>query len=449
MASWSIAMSGGGHRASLFGLGALLYVADAGLNAEVTSMASVSGGSLTNGYVGAKLDFTTASPADFENAMRPLAKRCAVQGTVQWAWEAVLLLVGIVLGVALAVVAWFLPVATWLSVLLFVIGLVVALGLTQARSWVADLVLRRLLFPGKHLGDLHTSVTHVMCATEVQSKLHAYFSRDFVYSYEYGLSTGAGRMQLSTAVQASACLPGAFAPRTISSRSLGFGAAAHRWMWLVDGGVYDNMGDQWAQGFAERAARDPAFATVAGTAPDNLVVVNSSGRGGWGAASWLMRVPALGELITFLREKSILYQVGTTTRRSSEVTQFDTVRYLRAQPQSAERDVVLGELGPCGTLVHIGTSPRWVENATHVTPAEHARCAAVAAKIAAFGDDAWIDSTCRRSPSVKTTLAALGRADSAGLLWHGYALAMANLHVFFDTPLLDLPTRQRFEAMLG
>ena len=34
MASWSI--SGGGHRVSLFGLGALLYCADAGLNHEVT-----------------------------------------------------------------------------------------------------------------------------------------------------------------------------------------------------------------------------------------------------------------------------------------------------------------------------------------------------------------------------------------------------------------------------
>jgi hypothetical protein len=34
-----VALSGGGHRASLFGLGALLYLADAGKSQEVTSIA--------------------------------------------------------------------------------------------------------------------------------------------------------------------------------------------------------------------------------------------------------------------------------------------------------------------------------------------------------------------------------------------------------------------------
>ncbi|MDQ1745406.1 MAG: hypothetical protein QOE23_3745, partial [Pseudonocardiales bacterium] len=103
MPSWSIAISGGGHRASLFGLGALLYLADSGVNADVTSIASVSGGSLTNGYVGAHLDYPALSGRQFEDAVKPLVKRCAVQGTVQWAPEAVALLVGIVAGLVLAV----------------------------------------------------------------------------------------------------------------------------------------------------------------------------------------------------------------------------------------------------------------------------------------------------------------------------------------------------------
>jgi hypothetical protein len=49
--SLSVALSGGGHRASLFGLGVLLYLADVGRNNDVTSIASVSGGSITNGYL--------------------------------------------------------------------------------------------------------------------------------------------------------------------------------------------------------------------------------------------------------------------------------------------------------------------------------------------------------------------------------------------------------------
>ena len=43
--SLAVAMSGGGHRATLFVLGALMYLVDAGANKYVTSIASVSGGS--------------------------------------------------------------------------------------------------------------------------------------------------------------------------------------------------------------------------------------------------------------------------------------------------------------------------------------------------------------------------------------------------------------------
>ena len=51
MPSVGVAISGGGHRAGLFGLGVLLYLADAGKNRDVACVSSVSGGSLTNGYV--------------------------------------------------------------------------------------------------------------------------------------------------------------------------------------------------------------------------------------------------------------------------------------------------------------------------------------------------------------------------------------------------------------
>src|SRR5487761_1784847 len=146
MAGWSIAISGGGHRASLFGLGALMYCADAGLNREVTSIVSVSGGSITNGYVGTQVDYSSCDGTDFEKAMQPLIWRCALQGTVQWAPETILLLIGLLASIALASVAFCLPVYNWLQMVLLVIGIVLALGLTELRSWVADRVLRRLLF---------------------------------------------------------------------------------------------------------------------------------------------------------------------------------------------------------------------------------------------------------------------------------------------------------------
>ena len=38
----AVSLSGGGHRATLFALGALMYLVDAKANANVTSIASVS-----------------------------------------------------------------------------------------------------------------------------------------------------------------------------------------------------------------------------------------------------------------------------------------------------------------------------------------------------------------------------------------------------------------------
>jgi hypothetical protein len=46
-----VALSGGGHRASVWAADLLLYLADAGRNGDVGAIASVSGGSITNGVV--------------------------------------------------------------------------------------------------------------------------------------------------------------------------------------------------------------------------------------------------------------------------------------------------------------------------------------------------------------------------------------------------------------
>lgn len=51
MAKIGVAISGGGYRATLFGLGVLLYLADVARNNEVVTISSVSGGSITNAFV--------------------------------------------------------------------------------------------------------------------------------------------------------------------------------------------------------------------------------------------------------------------------------------------------------------------------------------------------------------------------------------------------------------
>ena len=74
-----------------------------------------------------------------------------------------------------------------------------------------------------------------------------------------------GDLPLAVAVQCSACLPGAFPPRALDNTGNaafqlpalrhdrpGFPTAVERLV-VNDGGVYDNMADQWEQGYRERA----------------------------------------------------------------------------------------------------------------------------------------------------------------------------------------------------
>jgi len=60
-----VALSGGGFRAAAFGLGVLIYLAQSGLNKRTATISSVSGGSITNGYVASRCDFGDVAEEDF------------------------------------------------------------------------------------------------------------------------------------------------------------------------------------------------------------------------------------------------------------------------------------------------------------------------------------------------------------------------------------------------
>ena len=78
-----IAMSGGGHRATIFALGALLYLVDCGRNKDTTIISSVSGGSLTNAFLALLpsycegKSFREVDSKTFDQAVALLAKQIA------------------------------------------------------------------------------------------------------------------------------------------------------------------------------------------------------------------------------------------------------------------------------------------------------------------------------------------------------------------------------------
>lgn len=441
----AVALSGGGHRACIFGLGVLLYLADAGRCSQLTSVASVSGGSLANGALAQDLDIQTADSAAVEASVGRVARQIAQRGTLFAVRSTWLYLVALaLLTLAVLMVPWFLPIATAAQVLILVAGLLVVSWVAGERGRVCGHALGKTLFSEgghpKRLADVHLGADHVICATDLHAGEDVYFSGGFVYSYRFGLGDP-GDLPLHTAVQASAAFPGAFPATWLRLSPFAFQGAqpeaekATR-LALHDGGVYDNMGDQWAQGLAKRSGLRP---DAGFQLADELVVASASAGLGWGSVMSL-RLPLVGEIFTLLRDKSVLYDNGNSVRRQQLVARFDL----------ADRQ----HRGLRGALVHIPQSPfdvpdkfvgaaaDWPERARR---AEDARATLI-------GDAEDGGETLRRewradcdaNAAVHTTLRKLGPAVTARLLHQAYVLAMVNLHVILNYPLLPLPDRQRF-----
>jgi predicted acylesterase/phospholipase RssA len=430
----AVALSGGGHRAGLFSLGALLYLVDAGKGPEIATVSSISGGSITNGYVGLSCDLATVDAADFARQVAPLGRGLATSGTLWRSWLtyaflAVMVAVVVATGllVAVAPLAW-----SWVIVLA---GLVVLGWVAQRRSAVAVLAFDRALYSRRGVKDMHDTVTHVVCAADFQTAEQVYFSSRFVYSWRTGWGTP-GDLRLARAVQASACLPGAFAPVRFPVGKFGFSRPApFRAFHLTDGGVYDNMGTEWPIRLAERRREDGAPPDLAGA--DQLVVVNgSAGRGVTPRRS--LRLPLVGEVSTLLAVKDVLYDQTTAVRR-----RLLNLRFQLAGKQAWDPD---GELA--GVLVQIDRSPYELpDKFARFDDEVGLRAKDAIARLEATSREEW-KIEAGANAKVKTKLSRIPPARAASVLRHAYVLTMVNAHVLLDYPLLDVPGAARFEEII-
>jgi hypothetical protein len=269
-----LALSGGGHRATLFALGVLLYLSDCGRSGNVTSISSVSGGSITNAFL-CLLDkpFNRMSAAEFDECAACLARQIAGRPIVFWA-SLVPYAVALVLfagdmwlgwrfseaGAAYPVAAAVIPLlvstftgprslgtlwswwgtwayvgavfavvvlALWLELPLWVrVGAIVAAAAgVMLRPVVASVAIGRSIerasgWPASHgtparLAQAGRQLTHVFCATDMHDGEHVFFcTNDLVFSPSFGIGT-AGDLTLRAAVQGSANFPGAFPPRLL------------------------------------------------------------------------------------------------------------------------------------------------------------------------------------------------------------------------------------------
>ena len=442
MARTAVALSGGGHRAALFGLGVLLYLVDAGKARDVVTISSVSGGSLTNGFVALHTDYQEATPAEFRMQVRSLIERIALSGTVwsskcTWSYLVVLIVSFLaLLGV------WLLPLPFWAHLSLFIAGaLTWAAAIASRRGEICGLALGNTLFSRNgtraRLDAINNKIDHVICATDLHAGEHVYFSGTFVCGYRFGWGSP-GDLPLHTAVQASAAFPGAFPPRFLRTSRHEFRAPDEErgasLMALVDGGVYDNMADQWPIGVNARKKRWPELARAL-QEPDEVIVVNSSAGLRW---QWLrsLHIPLLGELLALFTVMNAMYENTTSPRRTALVHKFD---------QAAKTGS-----GLKGCLVTIEQTPYkiadYFRERTDTPPERAGRADSV---LRHFGEDnrAWWKQAVTENSSTATTLTALGLDRSASLLRHGYCVAMANSHVILGYPLREIPELETFRRI--
>jgi hypothetical protein len=99
-----LALSGGGHRAAAYALGALLYLVHAKLNKRVRNIASVSGASITNAFVASRCDFQSVNIDDFRVIAAELISKVARRGllSVWTTWLSVVAVIVVAVSASLA-----------------------------------------------------------------------------------------------------------------------------------------------------------------------------------------------------------------------------------------------------------------------------------------------------------------------------------------------------------
>ena len=216
-----LALSGGGYRATLFGLGSLWRLNDAGLLGRLDRITSVSGGSIIAGVLAhrwSELQFADGRAANFEATVAaPVQTFCAQT-----------------IDVGTTIKGWLNP-------------------FKSAGDYLIDRY-QKDLFGSTTLKGLppaapDTVPRFVFYATNLQTGRSLRFRQDMVADYLVGVNR-ALVVPLATAVAASSAFPPLFSPIEIDCDSadwtegspLSRFAALRSHLKLADGGIYDNMG---------------------------------------------------------------------------------------------------------------------------------------------------------------------------------------------------------------
>jgi NTE family protein len=213
--SVGLSLSGGGYRATLFHLGAIRRLNEFGILPKVTTLCSVSGGSILNGFLAARLRKPlSAGIANYENeASQPVREFCS------------------------------LDIRRWLALEAVIPGTHNSIGLADKYE--------KHLTNGKPLSEIPATPAHVFCTTDLAYGVNWTFTKETCGDYQAGRQDTPANWHVSLAVAASSCFPPVFKPlhldldpRELKGRR-DQGPSRDkciREITFSDGGVYDNLG---------------------------------------------------------------------------------------------------------------------------------------------------------------------------------------------------------------
>ncbi len=225
----ALCLSGGGYRAALFHLGTLRCLHDMGILDRVTTVSSVSGGSILAGYIARRMfeegitsgirfgDWETDVAARFRRFVRNDIRTVPFLAHVLWNWIA----------------------PKWR-----------AKHLQRNYSRKLLSVMRDRGRSELFLSEIPERPFFVFCATDITFGVNWIFTRPEIGDYQVGYARSKD-LPLSTAVAASSCFPPIFGPMVMRLDPTDFKKGSYKesdrdqliqHLNLTDGGVYDNLG---------------------------------------------------------------------------------------------------------------------------------------------------------------------------------------------------------------
>lgn len=367
--SLEVALSGGGFRATAFGLGVLLYLADSGLNKQVKTISSVSGGSIANGFVASECDFAAMDEgAQFRAVAARLAQIISGKGTFSGFWlisrpPLICLLVSGVIILAwltnllvagLVFLFWDIVVRPVSSTEVFqCLAAVLVWGVAALNRgelvfwWISRTFLRSKPVT---LGSVSgRAIDHVFCATDLTSSSPLFFSTKGggrIYSQSYGRGEGKD-VALKRAIGASAAFPPLIPPepfKLFRHRFSGEGSPP-RTVWLSDGGVWNNLGTDWSRlrnawltaeqkwlkGLPERGGF-PVIELMKNCPMAAVLLIANASKPEVRKNLWLLKVPGFSFFATLIRVLNVTVN-STVEARSADVEKTARTRMLNDPDQ--------------------------------------------------------------------------------------------------------------------